>query len=159
MPLFSFFNLLTETTVNCRCPLQSLNWGYCKEKNAKSGFVKDIPWCPSPLVTSSTTCVCLLLWEQTGGQVTNRRRRMQAVKHMERPCPGQVPLPCCNARNVTVRKWHCPNRWELYPRSFLLQQFNLDSKILMMKELFYNFSCCMRGEWSHRRWLWRGGIM
>lgn len=159
MPLFSFFNLLTETTVNCRCPLQSLNWGCCKEKNAKSGFVKDIPWCPSPLVTSSTTCVCLLLWERTGGQVTNRRRRMQAVKHMERPCPGQVPLPCCNARNVTVRKWHCPNRWELYPRSFLLQQFNLDSKILMMKELFYNFSCCMRGEWSHRRWLWRGGIM
>lgn len=40
---------------------------------------------------------------------------MQAVKHMERPCPGQVPLPCCNARNVTVKKWHCPNQVGVVP--------------------------------------------
>lgn len=158
MPLFSFFNLLTETTVNCRCPLQSLNWGYCKEKNAKSGFVKDIPWCPSPLVTSSTTCVCFCgnrqedRW-QTGGEECRQLNTWRDLVLARCLYPAAMP------EMSLLKSGTAQTRWESYPRSFLLQQFNLDSKILMMKELFYNFSCCMRGEWSHRRWLWRGGIM
>lgn len=71
----AFFNLLTETTVNCRCPLQSLNWGYCKEKNAKSLDLSRIYLGALPLLSPAlrpvSVCFCGNRQEdrwQTGGE-------------------------------------------------------------------------------------------